>query len=76
MFFVALGNPAAFGQIQNLSQAMSMPVQQKEGTRELILTGKPLFSRMKWHWHFFFMMLYRRVHLHHQFDRCLIFSYY
>uniref|UniRef100_A0A0X3Q3H0 RRM domain-containing protein n=1 Tax=Schistocephalus solidus TaxID=70667 RepID=A0A0X3Q3H0_SCHSO len=36
---IALGNPAAFGQLQSLSQAMTMPVQQKEGSRELIITG-------------------------------------
>ncbi|BHF64393.1 Cugbp, Elav-like member [Sparganum proliferum] len=36
---IALGSPAAFGQLQSLSQAMAMPVQQKEGSRELIITG-------------------------------------
>nr|VZI47191.1 unnamed protein product [Spirometra erinaceieuropaei] len=35
----SLGSPAAFGQLQSLSQAMAMPVQQKEGSRELIITG-------------------------------------
>uniref|UniRef100_A0A5K3EL53 RRM domain-containing protein n=1 Tax=Mesocestoides corti TaxID=53468 RepID=A0A5K3EL53_MESCO len=36
---LAMANPAAFGHLQSLTQAMSMPVQQKEGTREFILTG-------------------------------------